>query len=64
MGIGDWLMATAEAKHYNEKHGLPVAFWTGYADMVEDGFAVIAKGNREALKLWLERTEHAREVRR
>ena len=26
MGLGDWLMATAEAKHYNELHKLPVAF--------------------------------------
>lgn len=26
MGLGDWIMATAEAKYYNEKHGLPVAF--------------------------------------
>jgi ADP-heptose:LPS heptosyltransferase len=26
VGIGDWILATAEAKHYNEKHGLPVAF--------------------------------------
>lgn len=26
MGLGDWLMATAEARYYNEKHNLPVAF--------------------------------------
>jgi hypothetical protein len=26
MGLGDWLLATAEAKFYNEKHNLPVAF--------------------------------------
>jgi ADP-heptose:LPS heptosyltransferase len=26
VGLGDWILATAEAKHYNEKHKLPVAF--------------------------------------
>lgn len=26
MGIGDWILATAEAKALNEKHGIPVVF--------------------------------------
>lgn len=26
MGIGDWLLATADAKFYHQKHGLPVVF--------------------------------------
>ena len=43
MGLGDWIMATAQAKRENEKHGLRCVFTNGNKHFYEPD---IFKGNR------------------
>jgi ADP-heptose:LPS heptosyltransferase len=48
MGIGDWIMATAEAKHWHEKEGLPVVFFSRKTNKVQ--WSEVFRNNPRILK--------------